>query len=368
MNPEVGNTIEYNNLKLVKILSKTDRTEVWEMENRKNLRFVCKFIKLEYYPAIQEMVKKNVNIDIINEAIKNSEIDYNNSKKINGFKYKVKNYATKYSPKYNMIYVITNRFDENLNKYTDKSSIFLIRFLEILKELHLNFYTSNNIWPNDIMYNVDDPDFYLVDYKNLTFFGQKFTNLEEQNNDFLSLNIIKGGVPTIFDDLESLLYVYCFLNKIPFPTFNNLETQIQLKTELNFLPEIIRQAIFVFRTYENIECLIDYSDELQNDFIQYINDTYDYIFNNMITIITENVSEVNIPIDIKLTDEETKSILPSEAAFLLKIKNDAFNYGIRQDAIDSFSNHVVNFVLRNQEYDDAINGQILDFLQVTIQN
>jgi len=371
MEPSEGKTIEYGDikLKLAKILAKTSRSQIWELENinskRGIMRFICKFTNLDVYPDIKKLIESGKNIKLINDKVKNEEVDYNQSKKIAGFANKTKFYAIEYSLTYNMIYTISTRYDGNLTTYPNDPLEFLKRFLVILRNLHLRFYTSNNISPNDIMWNTEGQivDFYLIDYKNLALFGTK-PEIIIDDSTYLSLNILTGGVPTFYDDLESLFYVYCFLNKISFPIFRDTNSNIEAKKELLFLPEIIRNIIFLLRNQDKF-LLINYNDQMQGDVTALINYIYDGIEMNMIQQL-QNIGPLIITNErFKPSIEEERNILPSELALLKSIKEDIvrLNY-IPNEGINSFAQKVVEFLLRDQKFNEQENKQILNFLEI----
>ena len=370
MEPSEGKTIEYKELKLVKILAKTSRSQRWELENKNSskglLRFICKFTNLDVYPDLKKLIESGKDIKSINDELKEVEVDYNQSKKIAGFTNKTKFYTIEYSLKYNMIYTISTRYDGNLTTYPDNPLEFLKRFLVILRDLHLRFYTSNNISPNDIMWNREGQlvDFYLIDYKNLALFGTK-PRIIIDDSTYLSLNIISGGIPTFYDDLESLFYVYCFLNKIRFPVFNDMNSHIEAKKELLFLPEIIRNIIFLLRDQDK-NLLLNYNDQLQGDVTALINFIYYGIEMNMIQQLQNIGPLIATNERFKPTIEEERNILPSELALLKNIKEDIvkFNY-IPNKEINPFAQKVVEFLLRDQKFNDQENYQILNFLDIT---
>ncbi len=357
----------------------TPRSVIWRVNDGKDklgnpVKAAVKLTDPSLYPSVQQLVdnmKKTGYSDsklaMINEEVKLVEVDSNNAKKIQLFDQKPKFAQIGYSVQYNKIYVIMERFDASVSSYPGTPFQFLFDMIRLLEKLHHFYYTSNNISAQDVMFsyvgNTTNTRLYLVDFKNLTYFNEPLMqNLSTQGNTFFSLNIISGGIPTIYDDIESALYIYCLLNKISFPEFHNynIEGQIILKRELSYLPELMRKSIFYVRELATIRTPMQISNE-------YV----DYVYSEINPLIQNIINSGPLPIitpRIEVIDFKQIKVPPSETALYEKIRSDVIRWqNILPEAIDIFSTKVVEHVLRGEIYDDVTQQQIYRFLEISLQ-
>jgi len=402
--PGPGKLLGKNGFTFVKQITSTIHSEIWELKNRYDgTPIVAKLTDLSVYPEIEKIIndpKKPPSLDTINNLVKSQEIDSVNAKKLISFVNKPTYYEVGYSSQYHKIFSVMNRYNGNMTTYGQDPRYFLLDIINLLYSLHSNFYTFNNISPQDIMYRLDRQEngtekynLFLVDFKNVTLFGYPLTqNLTEQSNDFFSLNVIKGGTPTIFDDLESALYVYTFISGykpgIHTPTFNNsdpvsLSNQITLKTELNYYPEIIRQAIFYLRneaalnTDLNIHTNIEFIKYVYNNFQNVNQGILDFGLLPVPVVQPTQINQVNQVNQANSTHlganvSVERKIPPSETALYVKLRDQVGqlrqqngSFIIPPDKMDDFTRKVIEFILRDQHYDTTTETLIIQFLSIS---
>ena len=369
MEPQKDNSIGKG--KFVSRITQTSRSDIWELVDSKNRSFLVKLTDPKLYPSIMELIEKSKKSeDIVNE-LKKVEIDYFNSKKIPSFSHKPRLWEIGYSSYYKKVYLVMDLFKSSIVNYPESPQSFLIDMISMLKELHLLFYTSNNISSQDVLFNPqEDGSFklYLVDFKNLTRFGDSIKeDLSIQGNAFFSLKIITMAssgepiIPSIFDDLESALYLYCVVSKISFPYFTNqdFETQIRSKQSLDFLPESVKNIILYFRELDRLNVIPD-------DNFGFVKSLYEEGIEPCIQQLI-NLGPLNSLSSMpSISSLKTQKESPSRLAIYEDIRLQVISWKvINPEYVDTFSQKVVNFLLDGEEPDSTVMNQIYDFLQIS---
>ena len=389
--PAEGKTIGTRGFTFVKKIAETHRSELWEVFNKVSggaiKYFVAKLTNVDVYPKIENLLnstKKETSFEVINKLVLSSEIDFVNSKKIKSFPNKSNFYEAGYSRQYHKIFTIIDKYDGNLTNYYQSPDAFLNDILIVLKNLHSTYYTSNNLSPQDVMFKKNENghlNLFLIDYKNLTAFGEKINqDLTKEGNEYFSYNIVNGGIPTLYDDVESALYLYCFVSKVSMPHFSNSDfvSQQAAKKDLTYLPQIIKDAIFYVRNLAVTQQVFALPE-----FIDYIYNIFDNMKNTILQSgpLIVQTAPVNIlnsqPIVSTfsvLTGEEEK-IPPSELQIFITIKNQVSQWKnstgqlfVPPEASDDFAKKIVEFVLRNQIYDSVTQNLIYQFLEIAVQS
>jgi hypothetical protein len=374
-------------------INETSRSQIWKMKPKtqksgKILRTVAKLTSIDLYPGSKEVCEKLIvkkNLQNLEEYVKTIDIDFVNSKKLNPnretkrFSNVLSFYGIGYISNYDMIYHIVQEMTGDILTYPKDPLHFLENIYTTVRKLHSEtFYTSNNLSVQDVMYLSDknEDTIYLVDLKNLTAFGESlsFVNLEDQENIYLSYNIVssmysgKDIKPRFYDDIESIIYLYAIVCKFTYPNLNNhnLIEQITVKKKLDFLPEVLRDAIFELRelsenseeyTFDNPENLERFSKEylVVDDIIRKI-----FAAGNLVGKIEYEIPVINM----EYQDRE-QSI--SEKAFTHKIREEVIVWNkINPDAIDNFVHAIVEYVYRGQIFEMSVQRMITEFLELSI--
>jgi len=362
--PQSGKILVKNYV-LQKRIAQTHMSDIWEV-TKSNQNYIAKLISLDFYPDIKEQInKKGVNIVEIDKSVKKYNQDYIKLSRIPDFKHKPTIYEIGYANQFQCIYLIMDKFDGNMLNYPGNPKQFLIDCFSLLKDFHLNLSTSNNISIQDVMFkkrNVGNQtvfDLFLVDFKNSTPFGEVIDqDLTNQGNTCFSLNVLLGFPPTIFDDLESMMYIYAFISKIPIPQFSNhnMRMQIEQKTHLQFLPDVLRNAIFFLR---------EFSKYVGNKKLEKADVIYFYEKTDLVKLI-QGILDTNLVVNATIVQEDPNKIPQSELVFLYKIKEKVSQWGviIEHDDKETFSKKVVEFIFRGQIYDPSTMMLIMEFLQI----
>jgi hypothetical protein len=351
-------------------IAQTSRSDIWELVSSKNKKLLVKLTNPSLYPSIMELIEKNKKSENITEELKKVEVDYVNNKKIPSFSHRPRLWDLGYSSYYGKVYLIMDRFESSIINYPGSPQTFLYDMIAMLKELHLLFYTSNNISSQDVLYNTqEDGSFklYLVDFKNLTRFNDSIRqDLSLQGNAFLSLKLVTMAasnvpvVPSIFDDIESALYLYCVVSKINFPYFTNqdFETQIIAKTSLDFLPNSIRDVILYFREMDKLNFIPDDNFKLVKSLYE---EGIEPIIQQLI-----NLGPLTVTSNLPMAPPKDYKQSPSRIALYEAIRLQIISWGqINSEYVDTFSQKVVNFLLDGEEPEPTVMNQIYDFLQIS---
>ena len=239
--------------------------------------------------------------------------------------------------------------------------------MRILHELE---FTYNNISPSHLFVEFltgDDNEgkfvIKFIDNKNLTKFGEEINiDVTSEKNKYFSYNLLTEGKhysPTVLDDFESAIYLYAkMIGKYPDFSEVDLETQIEEKKNLNFLPDTLKELIDKISGY-------DIEGKSLSRIYKHINsylETYIY-----------SVEEIEEEVVIDYEEKEVTKIpigelllSPGEIALKEKFEDDIrfFYKDFTPEKVLRLASFTTEYVLRGTVYDPNTMEEIKEFLKM----
>lgn len=199
--------------KLKRLLSKKESVEVWLVEdmNFRNNEKVLKIINPEMFQWLKNAKGKE------DELVKTNLLEYQNLKKLKAFEQYTTTYPyAGYSTISKKVYLVSDYFHPlNLSSLPSKPALLMELFNALLK-LHEIGYCYNNLRPEHILFD-NNGKLKLVDFKRISPPGEPF---DLPLSPYNSLSALNGNVSSIYNDFESLVYIWEVLKN---------ESELQLK-------------------------------------------------------------------------------------------------------------------------------------------
>jgi len=348
-------------LTLDKLLSKTEHSEVWKLQNLGKHELVVKFVTNSFDFGDGE-------ISEINSFLQDDFPDFKNYKLLGNYEGMSKYFFTGFKKDIDCIYIVSEFIPHSLDEFDNKKEL-IQKIFENIYNLHYRFYTMNNIWENDIRVKKNG-DVVFIDLKAVLLFGEELTpGMIDQDNNLLSLNLLQNNIPDIYDDIESVLYLYYQLVTNEFPKFkkNQLQQQIKIKETLDFMEsstfgKSIQELILGIRDYKNENPIPEYNSSTSTRIREIVDEVY--------SILSERFEEIIFEFNVVKIPEVEQTIFSASQNELIKIycsklqifRNNKGEKIIPDEDTINFALKVFNMVTMGSKYDENTNKLILLFL------
>lgn len=337
---------------LLELISQKENSQVWKGLSKGKKEVAIKFENYEIKD--KNMIKKikNGNTVDINKFLRENDEDYLNYIKLKDYQNKVEYYNIQFFAALSMKVKIMSWLGDSIDKVpVNSKNHFLNSVKDNLYIINKLGYVYNNIDPSHIIYNEKENKYYFINFKYLRRINGNNTNLD---GNYRALTLLENsGKVRIYDDIESLLYVFNDLFiKIE---YSSIEDEIQSKKQLSKYISNISQCINYLRELSSNDQNFDSMGDL-GEINNYVDSIYSHV-NQIVESLTIN----EIPQPDFLLNKIDKVRLDNIMEQVLQDSRFQYLHNDEPSLID-FSLKVLNFMIKGTIYEAEIKHRIVEFL------
>jgi serine/threonine protein kinase len=351
-------------------------SQIWKATNAYGTEVAVKFISVDYFMDNEDLMKamgwngkkyteKGYNIQKINKVLEEIDLDYRNRVLTSEFAFGSSYQKVGYMRTTRSVYLIMDYYPEgNALEFGDKviqKASTVIEIASVLKAFHELRLSFNNITPQHVMLRYDkksgNEEYHLIDFTRVSDLGIQLENVSTRG--YASLSQLTGGLVSVYDDIESVMYVADTLLTGIVPEFSSVDDEIEAKFNLSNYSETIANVILAMREDQqnHQDAATGHLDMTTDEYVDDLNRIYVVLADNLEVLFNTFKSIRRIP-GVELNPGEADLV----NAILMDMGSSRQYSGFPVEETEKIALMIKNCVLYGVRYPENVQRDIDEFL------